>query len=464
MPTADRPSRALLLAAIVLAVATALSFAPTPAGLSREGHRVLAVVVLAIGLWATEALPVGVTSMIVVIALVASGGVPTLRDALAGFAEPVAYFLLAVLTIGLAVSRSGLAERLAGVFLRRSGGRPGALYFQMLLGFPILTLLLPSATTRSGILVHVYERALAMGAVPKGAPLARAIMLALNSVNRLASTVLLTGGITPVVAAALIGNVSWTRWFVLMSVPYLSLLTVAALLIYLLHRRGFGPTLPVTAIPPRSRMSAIEMRTAVITAGASFLWLTDALHHWNPAIPALIAWAFLLAPGIGVLDWREFEEGVGWSNLFVIGASLSLARALVQSGAAVWLATTLLPAGGSEPITIVVALLFASAAIRFLVPNITGFLGVTIPVAMSLGANAGLNPLVCGLIVTIAGDAVLYYPAQSASSLVVYQRGHLTAGEILSFGIWMTILAFLIVLVVALPYWGLVGEPLVLTR
>jgi sodium-dependent dicarboxylate transporter 2/3/5 len=114
VPTAARPSRALLLAAIVLAAATALTFAPTPAGLSREGHRVLAVVVLAIGLWATEALAVGVTSMIVVIALVASGAVPTLRDALAGFAEPVAYFLLAVLTIGLAVARSGLAERLAG--------------------------------------------------------------------------------------------------------------------------------------------------------------------------------------------------------------------------------------------------------------------------------------------------------------------------------------------------------------
>jgi sodium-dependent dicarboxylate transporter 2/3/5 len=170
-----------------------------------------------------------------------------------------------------------------------------------------------------------------------------------------------------------------------------------------------------------------------------------------------------------VLEWREFESGVGWTNLFVIASSLSLARALSQSGAAAWLARALLPGtdpgtalGGAStnPLTIVVALLLASAAIRFLVPNITGFLGVTIPVAMSLGANAGLNPLVCGLVVTIAGDAVLYYPAQSASSLVVYQRGHLTAGEILRFGVWMTVLAFVVVLVVAIPYWGLVGEPL----
>jgi sodium-dependent dicarboxylate transporter 2/3/5 len=461
-----RLPRALILAAAAVVLATALTVLPTPDGLSRAGHRVLAVVALAIGLWATEALPGGVTAMLVIVALAVSGGVPTLRDALYGFSEPVAYFLMAVLTIGLAVARSGLAERLAGAFLRRSGGRPRALYWQMLLAFPVLTLVLPSATTRTGILVHVYERALTMSAVPRGAPLARAIMLALNSVNRLASTVLLTGGITPVVASALIGNVSWTRWFVLMSVPYLALLALGAVLIYALHRRGFDATLGTPDLPARTPMSAMELRTAVITAGASVLWLTDAIHHWNPALPALLAWALLLAPGIGVLEWREFEEGVGWTNLFVIAASLSLARALVQTGAAAWLARVLLPSaptpngGATHPLVLVTALLVAAAAIRFLVPNITGFLGVTIPVAMSLGANAGLNPLVCGLAVTIAGDAVLYYPAQSASSLVVYQRGHLTAGEILKFGIWMTVLAFLVVLAVAIPYWELVGEPL----
>jgi di/tricarboxylate transporter len=79
---------------------------------------------------------------------------------------------------------------------------------------------------------------------------------------------------------------------------------------------------------------------------------------------------------------------------------------------------------------------------------------------MSIGTTTGLNPVLCGLLVTIAGDAVLYYPAQSASSLVVYERGHLTAGEIFRFGVVMTALAAAVVLGVALPWWRLVGEPL----
>ena len=55
---------------------------------------------------------------------------------------------------------------------------------------------------------------------------------------------------------------------------------------------------------------------------------------------------------------------------------------------------------------------------------------------------------------------VLYYPAQSASSLVVYERGHLGAGEIFRFGLLMTGLAAIVVLAVALPYWRVIGEPL----
>ena len=36
----------------------------------------------------------------------------------------------------------------------------------------------------------------------------------------------------------------------------------------------------------------------------------------------------------------------------------------------------------------------------------------------------------------------------------------MSAGEILRFGLWMTALAYPVILFVAVPYWGLVGQPL----
>src|SRR5690606_5799447 len=119
--------------AVLLAVCAVIIAAPAPAGLPEAGKRVLAVAVLAIGLWCTEALPAGVTSLILIVALVLTGAVPNVPAALTGFSEPVAYFLIGVLTIGLAVSRSGLAGRVARYFLRRSRGSARSLYLQLLL-------------------------------------------------------------------------------------------------------------------------------------------------------------------------------------------------------------------------------------------------------------------------------------------------------------------------------------------
>lgn len=448
---------------ILFSLFAALIAIPAPAGLPEAGQRVLAVAVLAIGLWCTEAVPAAVTALVVVLALVLTHAVAGFPEALAGFSSPVAYFLLGVLTIGLAVSKSGLAERVARFFLRRSQGSARSLYLQLLLAFPLLTLILPSATTRTGILVHVYEQALTLAEVPRRAPLARAVMMALNSINRLASTILLTGGITPMVSAALIGGIGWTEWLLLMSVPYLVLLLLGAGLIYFSYRRGFGERLPPLLEAPPRPLSGKELRTLAITAGASLLWLTDAVHHLHPVIPALLAWIFLLLPRVGVLSWSEFERDIGWTNFFVLAASLSLARALESSGASAWLAqliVTAVPHFRGEPVLVIATLLAAAVPVRLLVPNITGFLAIAIPIAMSIGAATGVNPTVCGLAVMIAGDAVLYYPAQSASSLAVYDRGYLTAPEIFRFGAGMTLLAFMVVLLIALPYWSAVGTVL----
>jgi sodium-dependent dicarboxylate transporter 2/3/5 len=147
----------------------------------------------------------------------------------------------------------------------------------------------------------------------------------------------------------------------------------------------------------------------------------------------------------------------------VIGASVSLAHALAGSGAAAWLAERFvggLGAWSRQPLVVVVLLMLGATALRAFIPNIAGFLALGLPVAMSVGREAGMDPVLCALVVMVTGDAVLYYPAQSASSLVVWERGHVTAGDVLKFGLWMTLVAYATILFVALPYWTLIGRSL----
>jgi solute carrier family 13 (sodium-dependent dicarboxylate transporter), member 2/3/5 len=450
---------ALILGVLVLS----LVLPPLFPGLPLRGQRALGVTLITIVLWtARGGLDSGATALLGVALLALTGAAPGLRQALAGFANPVPYFLVGVLAMGVAVAKSGLAERLARHILERGRGRPGRVYLHLVLAMPVLTLLLPSATTRSGILVHIYEEVFGMARVPAGAGVVKAVMLALTSINRLASTALLTGGITPVMSAALIGGMSWTGWFRLMAVPYYAILVLGGILTWALYRRGFERMQP----PPdlaRQGLTGREWRTLAVVLGASALWLTDALHHLDPALPAILALVALLAPGWGTLAWTDLDRGVGWGNFFVIGASISLAQALVESGAAAWLARGLvggLPGLGGHAVGSIVLLMVGATLLRAVIPNITGFLSLALPIAMSVGREVGVNPLVCALVVMMTGDAVLYYPVQSASALVIHERGHVSAGEILRFGLWMTAVAYVAILLVALPYWALLGEPL----
>ena len=455
--------RTVALAVPLMGLAVALFLPPVLAGLPLAGQRALIVTLITILLWTGEILEPGVAALVGVTLLALSGATGTVREALQGFANPVPFFLIGVLTMGLAVVRSGLAERLARTILERARGRSLAVYLQLVLSFPILTFLLPSATTRSGILIHIYDEVFALGRVQRGAEVAKAIMLALSSINRLASTTLLTGGITPVMSAAIIGGMSWTGWFTLMAVPYYAILVMGGVLTYALYHRGFARGLPMPEPARRRPISRMEWRTIAIILGASALWLTDALHHLDPALPAMLAFVALLTPGVGPLAWSDLDRGVGWSNFFVIAASISLAHALVGSGAAPWLGRLLvggLPALGDSALAVVILLMLGATVLRAVVPNISGFLALALPIAMSVGREAGINPLVCALVVMITGDAVVYYPAQSSSALVIYERGHVSAGEVLRFGLWMTLVGWAAILVVALPWWALVGEPL----
>jgi anion transporter len=455
--------KTVALAVPIAGLAASLFLPPVLGSLPIAGQRALIVTLITILLWTGEILEPGVAALVGVTLLALSGATASLRDALQGFANPVPFFLIGVLTMGVAVVRSGLAERLARTILERSRGKSLAVYLQLVLSFPILTFVLPSATTRSGILIHIYDEVFSLGGVRRGADVAKAIMLALSSINRLASTTLLTGGITPVMSAAIIGGMSWTSWFTLMAVPYYAIIVVGGVLTYGLYHRGFSHGLPLPAPVHRRPVSPIEWRTIAIILGASALWLTDGLHHLDPALPALLAFAALLTPGVGPLVWSDLDRGVGWSNFFVIAASISLAHALVASGAAPWLGRLLvggLPALGDSALAVVILLMLGATLLRVVVPNISGFLALALPIAMSVGREAGINPLVCALVVMITGDAVVYYPAQSSSALVIYERGHVSAAEILRFGLWMTLVGWIAILVVALPWWTLIGEPL----
>ena len=438
---------------------------PAPAGLTPEGQAALAVMCLAVVLWATETLHIAVTGIVGIVLLILVGGVSDVGEALYGFSQPVAYFLIGILTLGMAVHRSGLAERVSTMLMRGSGGNPVLLYIQMLFSFAALTFALPSASTRGAILVHIYERVMESWNIPKDHSYHKAVMIALGSLNRLGSTALLAGGVTPVVASGLLGDFSWGRWFILMSVPFYVNLIIGGTLLFFLYRSGFKVDADTNAQDLRTGpITAVEIRAGAIALFTALLWFTDFAHGLHPSVPALIAFCLILMPRVGVLNWRELEQNLGWGNFIVIASTLSLAHALVSSGAAAWFSESLVGwIGGlsSNPWLFLLALCCCAAVVRSLLPNIAGYLALVIPVAMATGEAVGLNPLVCGMAIVVIGDTPVYYPAGSTSGVFIFERAAVRAIEVIRFGLIMTVVAIGTLFPLVLPFWSLVGEPLV---
>jgi len=232
----------------------------------------------------------------------------------------------------------------------------------------------------------------------------------------------------------------------------------------------FEPPVRSDAAPPTVPFSAAETRTLFVLALTAVLWLTDSWHHLSPAIPALIAAIALLCPPFGVLAWQTLEARLSWGLILTVGASLSLARALTESGAAAWLGELLvghLAALSTAPLALLALLVVAVAVVHLAITNLAACLALLIPIATTIAAAAGLNPLLCGLVVTLAVDAVILYPVQTAANLLAYESGYFAAADVRRLGLGMLVLTIVVVMLVlpwwallALPWWALLALPL----
>lgn len=93
---------------------------PEPAGLPPEGKRMAAIFLVALILWATEALPIAVTALLVII-LQPIFRVEELRTAFNAFMSPVFFFVIASFCLAEAIISSGLDRRFALWLLSRAG-------------------------------------------------------------------------------------------------------------------------------------------------------------------------------------------------------------------------------------------------------------------------------------------------------------------------------------------------------
>ncbi len=146
-----------------------------------------------------------------------------------------------------------------------------------------------------------------------------------------------------------------------------------------------------------------------------------------------------------VLTVDEAYESVDWMTVFLLGGLIPLGLAFQKTGAAEWIATTIMNAIGTVPNIIFLLVVGLLTSFFTLVVSNVGATVLLVPLCMSMAVQAGSDPRITAMVVALAASNTFVLPTHQVNALIMRPGGYRTV-DYAKAGAGMTIL-FLAVLI-----------------
>ncbi len=444
----------------VIAMTVGVLLIPEPAGLGADGHRALALFVFTGLILALEPAPLPIAALMVPVAQIALG-IDAATVAFAPFGSPVLFLILGSLFLAEALRKHGLTRRLALYAILHSKGNFRLLVLGLMLITGFLSMwVLNTATTAVliPVAITIAQR------IQRQDVAQRALTILILCIAYSASI----GGIATImgsgenaIASGLLAQsmpqgFGFGDWMIYGLPIVLILLPLSWFLLF--------QALPMPAIVLDTEPVAKELeRTGGLTGsereilfvlGASVtLWVAGtSIEEWlnlpesllSSAVVALGAVAFLSIEEI--VDWNDLK-GVNWGVFFVIGAGLTLGKALDSTGASLWFANLLAPLLQSLPYVVILASLVVVGFLFTQFMNNVTLGAILAPILITLGEASGIPPVRL-LIPTVFVIALAYMlPSASARMTLVAVTGAVDSKDMVRAGLVVGIPSLLVILV-----------------
>lgn len=461
--------------------------APPIGGLEQEMQLVLTVFLFALILWLTEAVPYVVSSTVASVLLFVFGLVPTFKDAVSGFASTLVFFLLLLLLLGGAISDVGLGKTVANRILS-THSTPRTTVRSLATHMLGLSLLMPSAVARTVTFMPVVDQMTDMYRLSDDSKFRRACYIVVGHLNPIGSMMLMTGGGMAIITSQLINesvrSVTWVQWAIYMIPPMILLFwlsTISVLVVYGINdnltieptngdrrveeednseKNSGNDVFAASGAHKRgnSALSRDQQIVAAVMLGAVVAWITGSFIGLPTIVPAAAAVTLLSVPGVGIVD-KNLIADVSWGILFVIGAMFSILNAMETTGTLDYVVGSLielLPFTTMEPWVVIVALLTLAVFIRSWFSTASAAIVVTLPIIMEFASALSVNQLYLALSVLIIVGSTTFFPFNTTSVLLSYDKGPLSLREVLSFGLVTMLHGSVVIALSWLFYWPLV--------
>jgi DASS family divalent anion:Na+ symporter len=318
--------------------------APRPAALTPEAWRLLGIFTAAVAGLIMQPIAGGAVVLIAVTLAPIFGGL-TVTQALSGYGDPICWLVMAAFFISRALIKTGLARRIALLFVRIAGRTSLGVCYALSASDMLLATVIPSNAARSGGVILPIVRSIAelYGSLPgpTAALLGSFLMTAVYQNVCVTAAMFYTGQASNPLAAQIAGTtfhfpISWARWFLAGIVPGLCSLAIVSLVVFRLNppevRRTPGAAeFAARELTAMGRMTGAEKVVLAVFAAVCAGWVTQPLHGLNITVTALLGAVALLATG--VLSWEDVKnEKAAWDIFVWYGGLLMFGRALNDAG------------------------------------------------------------------------------------------------------------------------------------
>ena len=438
-----------------------------PFGLEEKAARVIAVAVLMITWWITEAFPMPAVALVPIV-LFPLLNIATTNATAAPYGNEVIFLFMGGFMIGLAIEKWNLHKRIALSIVKLTGTSGN----RIVLGFVMATGLISMWLSNTATTMMMFPIAVSVIKVIGEGRDAKdmrnfslCLMLAIAYASNFGGIATIIGTPPNVAYVSYMNKrfgqeISFFDWMmVCLPIALLLMLSLYFVTVKVLFRNQIASSAETkqlinNELQQLGPMRIPEKRVLVIFLCTALLWITRDLINQLGIVKiddnmiaifgALLL--FILPAGEAngkLLDWSD-TKNMSWGILLLFGGGITLANAMEKAGLMDMLGKWISGFSGTDTLMLLVVVVTVSIFISELMSNIAQVI-VFAPVVTGIAVAAGINPYVLGVGMTLAASCASMMPMGTPPNAIVFASGHIRMKDMMKAGLVMNIVSIILI-------------------
>lgn len=440
---------------------------------ARQAQIIVAMLVLAVILFATEAVPLPAVALIIAGVQLFSG-IAVENDLVKTFAHDAVFFIAGALAIAVVFVEHGLDKRLGMVVIRFAGTSTRRIVLGILIATAFTTPFISEHAIAAMFLpigVAIYS---VTSRVMKCPNLGKLLMFVIAFGCNIGGPGAPSAGARNAIMVGFLDDyfgikVGYGEWMTMGMLYPLIMVPVLFILLPMIFKPETNDLSEAVDklkddLAKEGRMTAKQWLVVGIFVMVVFAWIADE-NLMEPlfghmlglgGIAVMGALAYLL---LGLISWSKMEKGIPWGVVLLYAGAISFGSALETTGAAQWLAQSALSLAQPLGMNSGTPLAFLAGTTAGLLTNLMSD-GATVsvlgPIVLAAAKLAHTNPLIVGLGTSFASAFAYFLVIGTPPNAIVYSSGLISSKDFLKAGLPIWIASIIVYGFVIWFIWGLI--------